>query len=157
MRRPLALLAVLAATLAAAPALADDKPGDPGTNVEMPFLIAPLAVDGRLYGYAYISLKVVTATQRAALEVRDRVAFVQDAYVRDVNARSIGLAADPRNVDKPALIVRLLADTRRIIGAAKIVDVQLTDVQISPIRPGEAVAAHAPDDVPAPAPATDSH
>jgi hypothetical protein len=157
MRRLFTALALFAALFAAAPGLAADKPGDPGTNVEMPFLIAPLSVDGRLYGYAYISLKVVTSTQSAALEVRDRVAFVQDAFVRDVNARSIGLAKDPRNVDKPALIARLLADTRRIIGAAKIVDILLIDVQISPIRPGEAVAAHAPDEVPAPAAPAGGH
>ena len=141
MRRVLALLAVLVAVFAAAPAYADDKPGDPGTNVEMPFLIAPLSIDGRLYGYAYISLKVVTSTQKAALEVRDKVAFVQDAFVRDVNARTVGKTTDPKTVDNPALIARLLADTRRIIGADKIVNILLIDVQISPIRPGQAVAA----------------
>jgi len=140
--RPLAaLFALLAALAAAEPALAQQKPGDPGTNVEMPFLIAPLSVDGRLYGYAYISLKVVTATQSAALDVRDKVAFVQDAFVRDVNASSIGKAGDPKTVDQPALVARLLADTRRVIGAAKIVNIVLIDVQISPIRPGEAVAS----------------
>ena len=147
MRRVFALLVLLAAAFAAGPAYAEGKPatpgplGDPGTNVEMPFLIAPLAIDGRLYGYAYISLKVVTSTQKAALEVREKVAFVQDAYVRDVNARTIGKATDPKTVDNPALIARLLDDTRRIIGASKIVNIQLIDVQISPIRPGEAVAA----------------
>jgi len=141
MRRLAALFALLAALAAAEPALAQQKPGDPGTNVEMPFLIAPLSVDGRLYGYAYISLKVVTATQSAALDVRDKVAFVQDAFVRDVNASSIGKAGDPKTVDQPALVARLLADTRRVIGAAKIVNIVLIDVQISPIRPGEAVAS----------------
>ena len=147
MRRVLALLVFLAAAFAAGPAYAEDKPanpappGDPGTNVEMPFLIAPLSIDGRLYGYAYISLKVVTSTQRAALEVRDKVAFVQDAFVRDVNARTIGKATDLKTVDTPALIARLLADTRRIIGESKIVGIQIVDMQISPIRPGEAVAA----------------
>lgn len=141
MRRILVFLVLLLIIPLAAPAFAGEKPGDPGTNVEMPFLIAPLSVDGKLYGYAYISLKVVTATQKAALEVREKVAFVQDAYVRDVNARGIGLATDPKSVDRPALIARLLADTKRIIGAAKIVGINLIDVQISPIRPGEAVAA----------------
>ncbi|HEY0300973.1 MAG TPA: hypothetical protein VGC36_06560, partial [Rhizomicrobium sp.] len=148
MRRLLAALA-LAIPLAAAPALASEKPGAPGTNVEMPFLIAPLAVDGRLYGYAYISLKVVTANQKAAMEVRERIAFVQDAFVRDVNARSVAPAADPKAVDKPALAARLLADARRVIGAAKIVNVQLLQIAISPIRPGEAMAARAPDEAPA--------
>lgn len=147
MRRIVALLVLLTAAFAAGPAYAEDKPANPGapanpgTSVEMPFLIAPLSIGGRLYGYAYISLKVVTSTQKAALEVREKVAFVQDAFVRDVNARTIGKAADLKTVDKPALIARLLDDTRRIIGASKIVDIQLVDLQISPIRPGEALAA----------------
>ena len=141
MRRVLALFALLAAAFAAAPAYAADKPGDPGTNVDVRFLIAPLSIDGRLYGYAYITLKIVTSTPRAALEVLEKVAYVQDAYVRDVNARSIGKATDPKTVDTPALIARLLADTRRVVGDSKIVGIQLVDVQISPIRPGEALAA----------------
>lgn len=139
MRRAL-ILAILFAAFAV-PVRAAEKPGDPGTNVEMPFLIAPLSVDGKLYGYAYISLKVVAASQSATLAVRDKVAFVQDAFVRDVNASSIGLAADPKNVDKPALIARLLADVRGIVGATKVVNILLIDLQVSPIRPGEAVAS----------------
>jgi hypothetical protein len=141
MRRISAILALIAAVLTAAPALAE-KAGDPGTNVEMPFLIAPLSVDGKLYGYAYVSLKIVTTTQGAALQVRDKVAFIQDAFVRDVNAVSIGLPKDPKTVDKAALVVRLLADAKRVIGAAKIASVVLIQVQISPIHPGEAVAAN---------------
>ncbi|MEI9886729.1 MAG: hypothetical protein WDN08_09550 [Rhizomicrobium sp.] len=81
--------------------------------------------------------------------MRERVAFVQDAFVRDVNARSVAPAADPKTVDKPALAARLLADARRVIGAAKIVNVQLLQIAISPIRPGEAMAARAPDEAPA--------
>ena len=44
--RPFLLSLVLAA--AAVPALAGDP--EPGTTVEMPILVAPLAVDGKLSG-----------------------------------------------------------------------------------------------------------
>lgn len=153
MRRLLATLAVFAA-LAASPAFAsghgaggekkpDEKGGDPGRNVEMPFLIAPLNVDGKLYGYAYISPKVVTTSAAASLEVREKLAFIQDLYVRDVNSMPVAKADDPHTVDERALVVRLLADTRKIIGGNKIVKVMLVQVQISPIRPDQAVAASA--------------
>ena len=63
---------ILAIVLCAAvPAMAADdmakdgaKGGKPGTNVEMPFLMAPLTdADGKLTGYAYLSTRL-TATQR---------------------------------------------------------------------------------------------
>ena len=95
MRDSFILAIVLGAVLGATPALAVEKAGDPGTNVEMPFLIAPMSKDGKLLGYAYISSKLVASSQRAALEIRDKIVFIQDAFVRDVNAASIATAADP--------------------------------------------------------------
>jgi len=142
MRRAAFVLAVL---LSAAPALAGEKAGDPGTHVEMPYLIAPLMVDDKLYGYAYISPQVVTASRNASLEVREKIAFIQDAYVRDVNATPVGKAGDPKAVDTKAVIARLLADTRRIVGGGKVVDVVLLNVQVTPLRQDEALPAKPPE------------
>ena len=55
-------------------------------RLEMPFLIAPLNQDGKLVGYAYISSKIVAASLSAAVSVREKTPFLQDAFVRDVNA-----------------------------------------------------------------------
>jgi hypothetical protein len=119
MRRSL-ILATALATLAAAPAFAAEKAGDPGTNVEMPFLIAPMSKDGKLLGYAYISSKLVASSQRAALEIRDKIVFIQDAFVRDVNAAAIATGADPTVADPRLLADRLVADARRVVGSAKV-------------------------------------
>jgi hypothetical protein len=116
MRRALALLLALTA----APAAAAEKAGDPGTNVEMPFLIAPMSKDGQLLGYAYISSKLVASSQRAALEIRDKIAFIQDAFVRDVNAAPIATAADPTVADTKLLAARLVADARKVVGTPKV-------------------------------------
>ena len=83
--RAVVVLCATLAVFAVGRAAADEKAGDPGTNVEMPFLIAPMTVDGKLTGYAYISSKVVTRSRNASLEVRDKIPFIQDAFVRDVN------------------------------------------------------------------------
>ncbi|HEY4941805.1 MAG TPA: hypothetical protein VII56_10280 [Rhizomicrobium sp.] len=120
MRRLPAFCLILLAALCAAPAFAAEKAGDPGTNVEMPFLIAPMSKDGKLLGYAYISSKLVATSQRAALEIRGKIAFIQDAFVRDVNAASIATGADPTVADPKLLALRLVADARRVIGAAKV-------------------------------------
>jgi hypothetical protein len=125
-------------------AVAGEKAGDPGTNVEMPFLIAPMTVDGKLTGYAYVSSKVVTTSRNASLEVRDKIPFIQDAFVRDVNASPIGKSNDAKSVDNPALIARLTADVRRIIGAGKIAAVVIIQIQISELHPTETPQQNTP-------------
>src|SRR4051812_25757073 len=97
MRRILALALIVAVTPALA---AEEKPaqkadgksegGAPGTNVDMPYLMAPMmGADGKLSGYAYISTRLTAGSSAATLEVRDKIAFIQDAFVRDVNRQAI--------------------------------------------------------------------
>jgi hypothetical protein len=126
--------------LAIAPACAADapkaKPPEPGTSVEMPYLIAPVVVDGKLLSNAYVSNKVIATSQAAAIDIRDKTPFIQDAFVRDVNAKPIGEDADPSTVDQVALQARLLADARRIVGAAKVADLKIIRIQVVAVRPG---------------------
>jgi len=118
------------------PAIAGEKKADePGTHVEMPFLIAPMSADGKLQGYAYISSKLTTSSPSASVDVREKLAFIQDAFVRDVNAASIGSTADPVTVDRTLLAARLLADARRVVGRAKVVAIAFTQIQFSPLHP----------------------
>ena len=128
--------ALFVAALAAAPAFADKAP-EPGTQVEMPYLIAPMVIEDRLVAYAYISSKVVAASPSAAILIRDRLAFIQDAYVRDVNGLPIAKADDPRTVDMPGLTARLLADARRIVGQDKVSSVEIIRVQFAPVKEGD--------------------
>jgi len=128
--RPFLLSLVLAA--AAVPALAGDP--EPGTTVEMPILVAPLAVDGKLSGYAYVSSTITATSPNAAIDVRAKTPFIQDAYVRDVNGASIVKSSAPDTVDQTGLAARLLADARRIAGAEKVAGVKLTQVSITPLR-----------------------
>lgn len=108
------------------------KTRNPGSSVEMPFLIAPLNQDGRLVGCAYISSKIVASSLTAAVGVREKTPFLQDAFIRDVNAASI---AKPLTVDRPALAARLLADAKRIAGSNKAVSAVITPTQVAPTRP----------------------
>ncbi|MDE1937571.1 MAG: hypothetical protein KGI68_01000 [Alphaproteobacteria bacterium] len=130
----LLLFAVVASQAAVAAPTAD---GAPGTNVEMPFLIAPMSQDGRLLGYSYISSKLVASSQSAAIAIRDKLAFIQDAFVRDVNARPIGQSNDPRTVDRVLLNSRLVADAGRIVGAEKVVNMVFVDIKFAPLHPGD--------------------
>jgi len=132
--RKLALLLVCIAC----PALAGEAPKkaeEPGTHVEMPFLIAPMSVDGKLTGYSYISSKLVSSSPSASVEIRNKLAFIQDAFVRDVNAAPIGKSSDPQSVDTALLAQRLVADARRVVGQAKVVAITFTQIQFASLHP----------------------
>jgi hypothetical protein len=140
----------LAATASAPPPA--DKEGAPGTNVEMPFLMAPLTgADGKLSGYAYISTKLTAVSGAGALDVRDRIAFIQDAFVRDLNGTGIGKDGDPSHLDHSALEARLLADARKVMGAGKVASITVVQLQVAPLHPDPAMtpkAALPEDDAP---------
>ena len=121
------------------------KGGKPGTNVDMPPLIAPLSdADGKLTGYAYLSSRLTAASDVIALAVRDKLPFIQDAMLRDVNAEPVATADDPEKVDIPGVEKRLLSDATRIMGAGKVKLITLCTVQISPLHPVETPALNAP-------------
>lgn len=125
---------------------AEAKKADPaaGMSVEMPYLIAPLSDDSGLLAYAYISCKIIGSSQGAVIEIHDKVPFIQDAFVRDVNASTIGKPGDPMAVDKAALEPRLLALARKVMGPGKVADLKLIQVQISPMRPGATPPSSSP-------------
>ena len=131
----LALLFPVAALAAEEGAKPAKKPTEPGTHVQMPFLVAPVTIDDKLEGYSYISSKLVAATPSASVLIREKLAFIQDAFVREVNAQPVGKASDPRDVDTTALAARLIADAKHIVGAKNVVSIVFTQIQFSPIHP----------------------
>jgi hypothetical protein len=109
---------------------------EPGTSVEMPYLIAPVVVNGTLMSNAYVSSRVIAASPTATIVVRDKLPFIQDAYVRDVNGVPIGKTDDPATVDVPALTARLLADAKRVAGPNLVSAIEIIRIQMAPLRPG---------------------
>lgn len=113
----------------------------PGASVEMPYLIAPLSSGETLLAYAYVSCKIIGSSPVAAAQIREKVPFIQDAFVRDVNASTIGKPNDPMAVDNGTLQLRMLAVAKKVMGPGKVVDLKLMQVQISPLRAGAAPSA----------------
>jgi|SRR6185437_3532749 len=127
------------------------KGGPAGTNVDMPYLIAPLSdADGKLIGYAYLSSRLTAMSDTIALSVRDKLPFIQDAMLRDVNAEPIGTADDPEKVDIPGVEKRLFTDAAKVMGAGKVRLITLCTIQISPLHPVETPALNAPPEDAAP-------
>ncbi len=149
--KSVAILSVLA--LLAIPAAAGDdkdarKGGKPGTNVDMPLLMAPLTgADGKLTGYAYMSTRLTATTDANALAVRDKLAFIQDAMVRDVNAAGVA-GGDPEKVDIPAVEQRLLSDAARVMGVGKVKLITVCTIQVAPLHPVQTPAKVTPATMP---------
>ncbi|HEY2007765.1 MAG TPA: hypothetical protein VGH23_02165 [Rhizomicrobium sp.] len=150
--RKAAILFLLAALVVPAHA-ADDakKGGKPGTNVEMPFLMAPLSnADGKLVGYAYVSTRLTATSDTYALAVRDKLPFIQDKMVRDVNSDAITTPEDPEKVDVPTLEKRLLGDATQVMGAGKVKLIMVCTVQIAELHPVQTPALNTPPEKTAP-------
>jgi hypothetical protein len=149
--RKAAILALLTAALTLPALAAAEKKntgGPAGTNVDMPFLMAPLTnADGKLLGYAYISTRLTAMSDTFALVVRDKLPFIQDSMVRDVNADSVAAAEDPEQVDIKGLEARLLADARKVIGATKVRLITVCTVQVAELHPVQTPALNAPADL----------
>lgn len=144
----LALAAFLAFPALAAEdkAEASKKGGAPGTNVDLQYLMAPLTdADGKLLGYAYISARLTASSDSDTLVVRDKMPFIQDALVRDINASPVAVAADPQKVDLAGVETRFLADARRIVGASRVKVITVCTVQIAPLHVSQTPSPAPPD------------
>ena len=153
--RKIALLAFLAMSV---PALAAEAPkaggahdaqkgGRPGTNVDMPLLMAPLTnPEGKLHGYAYISSRLPASSEGVVTDVREKLPFIQDAMVRDINTTGVTTAGDHEKVDIAAVESRLLANARKVMGASKVKQITICTVQIAELRPRQTPALHTPPD-----------
>ena len=112
------------------------KKGAPGTNVDMPFLMAPMNnADGKLTGYAYMSTRLTATSDTNALAVREKLAFIQDAMVRDVNNTGVATPEDLEKVDVANTEKRLLADANKVMGPGKVKLIAICTVNVAPLRP----------------------
>ena len=127
----------------------EKESGAPGTNVDMPFLMAPMFdAKGDLAGYAYLSSRVTATSPAATAKVREKIAFIQDAFLRDVNGARITRPDDPATLDMPGIQARLLADAKKVMGAGAIASLTLVQAQIAPLHPQETQAQRPPETPP---------
>jgi hypothetical protein len=149
MKRPaiLALTALLAfPALAAEKTDAPKKGGAPGTNVDLQYLMAPLSDgDGKLMGYAYITARLTVAADSDKFVVTDKMPFIQDALVRDINSTPVATPADPQKVDLGGVESRFLADARRIVGSGRVKVITVCTVQIALLHVTQTPSLAPPD------------
>lgn len=111
------------------------KGAAPANMLDMPFLVAPANKGDSLIGFHYISYRLVAPTSADIADIRNKVAIIQDAYVRDVYKNAVGIADDQSKLDPHALHYRMIVIARRIAGAKKVSDIIFMDMKFSPIHP----------------------
>lgn len=129
--------ACLALSWAGAPAHAADAIGkDQGpVDVELPPILAPLVVNGRLDRYAYITIKLAPADRAKVLVIREKIAFIQDAFLRELNRGRIEKAGDPKAVDTDAVKPRLIARMDQILPKGTVADLKFEEIVTAPVNP----------------------
>jgi len=99
------------------------------SRIDMPPLVAPLVIEGRLKGYVYVTLSIQAGAVSDVWAIRNRTPFVQDAFIRDVYAHPIS-APTADAIDTKALAERLAARARAAVPDTPIKDVKVSAVHI---------------------------
>ena len=134
-RHPFGLACLLLA-LAATPAIAADPIGkDQGpVDVELPPILAPMVINGRLDRYAYITIALAPADRAKTLAIREKIAFLQDAFLRELNKGTIQKPDDPTAVDTDAIKPRLIARMNQILPAGTVADLKFEEIVSAPVN-----------------------
>jgi flagellar basal body-associated protein FliL len=109
---------------------------DPGpTDVDLPAFFAPLVVENRLESYAYMSLSLTPASRDKVFVIREKMPFLRDAILREVNKGTITKSDDPKAVDTAGLKARLLARVNQILPANTVSDLKFEQIIVNALQP----------------------
>jgi flagellar basal body-associated protein FliL len=103
------------------------------TNVELPAFLAPMLIGNRLESYAYITVALTPANREKMLAIREKMPFLRDAFLREVNKGSIVKVDDPKTVDTVALKARLLLRVDQIFPKGTVSDLKFQQIVLTPI------------------------
>lgn len=118
------------------------NPGDLNA-LELPMLVAPVTVNGRLYHYAYMRVLLRAKDGDTAAKARDKVPYIMDAMLRETHRESIALGGDPKVIDGDGLKKRLLTAAEAIVGTGAFTEIsfrdtiQTDDPSLNPLPPIE--------------------
>jgi flagellar basal body-associated protein FliL len=94
-----------------------------------------MIVANRLESYAYITIALAPAARDKVFAIRDKVPFLRDAILREVNKASIVKSDDPNTVDAAALKARLMVQINRILPPGTVADLKFEQIVLTPVQP----------------------
>ncbi len=93
-----------------------------------------MVVDSQLENYAYITIVLKPAAPAGVLTIREKVPFLQDAFLRELNGAPIVKADAPQVVDEAALKPRLLARVNQILPPGTVAELKFEPIVVAPVR-----------------------
>jgi len=129
-----ALVACALVALSSPGEAAEAKPSDL-VDVELPAIFAPMVIQQRLESYAYITVLLSPAGADKTLIIREKVPFLRDAFLRELNKGGIVKADDPKAIDTAAVKARLLARMNQILAPGTVSELKLEPIQYAAIQP----------------------
>ena len=127
------LCLALGASEALAAAAVDTSTLGP-VDVQMPTILAPMVTDNRIENYAYITIVLKPAAPAGILAIREKVPFLQDVFLRELNGATIVKADDPKSVDEAALKPRLIARMNQVLPAGTVAELKFEPVVVAPVQ-----------------------
>ena len=115
---------------AATAATADQGPAD----VDLPPILAPMVVSNRLDGYAYISISLSPSGRDKVVTIREKMPFLQDAFLRELNKSPIVKADNPKAVDADGVKTRLVARMNQIRPSGTVAELKLEQIVLVPFQ-----------------------
>jgi flagellar basal body-associated protein FliL len=115
---------------AATAATADQGPVD----VPLPAILAPMVVQNRLAGYAYITITLAPNGRDKVNTIREKMPFLRDAFLREVNKVSILKADDPKTVDSEGVKTRLTARMNQILPTGTVMELKVQQIVLAPFN-----------------------
>jgi hypothetical protein len=103
-------------------------------DVTLPTILAPMIVESRLQNYAYITIVLEPAAPAGVLAIREKVPFLQDAFLRELNAAPIVKSGDPKSVDEEAVKARLVTRMNGILPAGTVAELKLQPIVVAPVQ-----------------------
>ena len=103
------------------------------SDIEIPALFAPLIVEGTLRNYAYLSILVTPVTRDRVFIIREKMPFLRDAILRELNKSTIVKDGSPDKVDEEAIKTLIAARLNKILPAGTIKEVKIGQVIISAV------------------------
>ena len=104
-------------------------------DIELPPILAPMVVAARLEGDAYITVALAPAGRDKVLAIREKMPFLQDAFLRELNKATIVKGDDPRAVDANAVKTRLTARMNQILSPGTVAELKVEQIVLSSIDP----------------------
>lgn len=103
-------------------------------DVTMPTILAPMVVNSQLENYAYITIVLKPAAPAGVLTICEKVPFLQDAFLRELNGAPIVKADDPKSVDEAALKPRLIARVNQILPPGTVAELKFEPIVVAPVQ-----------------------